>query len=298
MEFEDKYLLNWELRQKSLEKKVFKEVFNLYFENYKSAIDAYIITNNFNSQSVFRKDQIQEVFKSIYVTIGLGYANWYASNFKKLTKSVDLNQYQQIWAEAFATLATTDPKILKHISLVQGTARKQLTKIFQRRFSDPEFMALGEVEKGRILRSEFRNYSQYQAQRLIRTESTNISNYATMQSASTIFPKEQLSKQWLTARDERVRTFQNGDKADHRQMNDIKVRFNEKFDVPTATGFDKMDRPGDPSASAANVVNCRCVLLLMPDEDAQAQTEITGIGAGVGTGTYPRGAASTTINLI
>ena len=119
-----------------------------------------------------------------------------------------------------------------------------------------------------------------------------------MQSASTIFPKEQLSKEWLTARDERVRTFANGDKADHRQMNGKKVRFNEKFEVPTATGVDFMDRPADPAGSAANVVNCRCVLLIIPDEGAQAEIEITGIGTGVGSGRYPRGTATTNINLI
>lgn len=298
MTFEDKYLSNWETRQKALEKKVYNDVYRLYRNDYYGAINDFVFSNNFNSQNYFTKDKVQDVFVKIYVVIGLGYANWYANNFKKLTKNVDLNQYQQIWRDAFATLATTNPQILRHINLVQGTARKQLIKIFQRRFSDPEFMALGEVEKGRILRSEFRNYSQYQAQRLIRTESTNIANYATMQSASTIFPKEQLSKEWLTARDERVRTFLNGDKADHRQMNNIKVRFNEKFDVPTAKGIDKMDRPADPAGSAANVVNCRCVLLIIPDEDAQAEIEITGIGTGVGSGRYPRGTATTNINLI
>ena len=59
----------------------------------------------------------------------------------------------------------------------------------------------------------------------------------------------QLRKEWVAAADERTRV-------DHSIANGQIVRQNEKFEV----GSDLMEYPGDPSASAENVINCRCVL--------------------------------------
>ena len=56
------------------------------------------------------------------------------------------------------------------IVLVRGTALKTLTKILQRRMQDPEFNALGERERARILRSEFTRYSDFQARRRTRRD--------------------------------------------------------------------------------------------------------------------------------
>ena len=57
-------------------------------------------------------------------------------------------------------------------------------------------------------------------------------------------------KEWLTARDERVREA-------HAIADGQKVAMNEPFIV----GGEKLMYPGDPSGSAGNVVNCRCVVL-------------------------------------
>ena len=96
----------------------------------------------------------------------------------------------------------------------------------------------------RILRSEFTRYSDFQARRLVRTEATNAANLGVEKGATTLFPPDQLNKRWLTARDGRVRSFFNGDKADHVQMESHPdIPFDGFFNVPSEFGSDKMRRP-------------------------------------------------------
>lgn len=58
-----------------------------------------------------------------------------------------------------------------------------------------------------------------------------------------------MEKEWLATRDGRTRP-------EHLAADGQRVALNEKFTV----GGELMDRPGDPSASAANVIACRCGL--------------------------------------
>ena len=59
-------------------------------------------------------------------------------------------------------------------------------------------------------------------------------------------------KEWITARDERVRV----EPFDHRAADGEKVGINEMFIL---TG-EPMEYPGDPGGSIGNVANCRCIL--------------------------------------
>ncbi|HYH67241.1 MAG TPA: phage minor head protein [Urbifossiella sp.] len=56
-----------------------------------------------------------------------------------------------------------------------------------------------------------------------------------------------MDKEWLATRDSRTRP-------EHLAADGQRVELNEKFTV----GGEVMDRPGDPSASPANLINCRC----------------------------------------
>lgn len=56
-------------------------------------------------------------------------------------------------------------------------------------------------------------------------------------------------KVWLATNDDRTRP-------EHRAMNGTAIGLDEKFTVDG----ELMDRPGDPGASEANVINCRCAL--------------------------------------
>lgn len=92
------------------------------------------------------------------------------------------------------------------------------------------------------------------ANRIARTESTRAWNAGTLAAAEVITgPDRPLVKQWITRMDERVR-------ASHREANGQLRLLAEEFDV----GGYAMMYPGDPTAPAAETINCRCILRTEP----------------------------------
>lgn len=76
----------------------------------------------------------------------------------------------------------------------------------------------------------------------------------------------EVDKGWSAAKDERTRPG-------HRDMDGHKVGEHDLFRVPIyrgkiLIGHEDMDGPGDPEASASNIVNCRCRRLYFPKRDA------------------------------
>jgi hypothetical protein len=137
--------------------------------------------------------------------------------------------------------------------------------------SDPIFMSAGEKVQAKMLRQKFDYLADYQARRIVRTEATNAANYATEQAALNLFPGADMTKTWKSGYDARVRDA-------HRAANGQVVPFNSKFSV----GGESLQRPGDPSASAGNRINCRCSMIVLPKAGAQTIGPlITNIGFGM-----------------
>lgn len=97
------------------------------------------------------------------------------------------------------------------------------------------------------------NLSPFRAEAIARTE---IHGAATFGSIQTVRQAEKeyglsMKKAWLPTLDERTRI-------DHRAMgNEPAIPLDDKFNV----GGEMLDRPGDASGSAENVINCRCALI-------------------------------------
>ena len=251
----------------SSERKEFVRVRKYYEGQYSEAISDFLKTGKSNGfDNLFRSADLSDIYRQIYVNIGLKFAKWYSKNFDKvISKQTDVSGYDDIWAERFARSANIIAA--ERVVLVQGTAKATLTSILKRLSSDPEFMAMGEVEAGRILRQKFGQYSKSQAERLVRTEATLAANYATLESATDMFGQENLQKEWMTSVDGRERPA-------HRAVDGDIVDFKERFNV----GGELLFQPGDPFGSAKNVVNCRCSVAPFPKEDAQATGTIEGFG--------------------
>lgn len=116
-------------------------------------------------------------------------------------------------------------------------------------------MALGTREQSRIIRKKFESLSQYAVERIVRTESTYLANQGVILSADDIYGRNGYRKKWSSATDERTRPA-------HLEvgLSDQLPYRNEKFNV----GGELMMEPGDPSASPANVINCRCSVTPVP----------------------------------
>lgn len=111
-------------------------------------------------------------------------------------------------------------------------------------------------ELSNYLEMEFEGLSKSSAMRIARTETSMASQNGGLEAVKSLgIPNA--TKEWVSAQDSRVRDG-TPDGADHAAMDGVKVGLDEKFNVPPG---DQMDGPGDNSALAENVINCRCVLV-------------------------------------
>jgi HK97 family phage portal protein len=111
------------------------------------------------------------------------------------------------------------------------------------------------ADLSKFIESEFEELTPGMATRIARTEVSLASNNGALEAVKSLqIPN--MFKEWVTANDDRVRDGDHGG-ADHGVMNGAEVELDEKFGVPPDS---LMDGPGDTSAPADQVINCRCVL--------------------------------------
>ena len=269
----DKWQSDFEKQLDIAEKKQISIVKRYYKSEYNKGINSFISEGQTNFQLLFDSKDLLKIYRELYSDIGMRFAKWYANNYQKyLTKNLDPTQLD-IWQNSFASFGSAVGA--QRVTLVSGTAKNNLIRITKQLMSDPEFMTLGAVERGRILKNQFNNYSQFQSERLVRTEATNAANFATMESSKTIFPGAQMMKEWIASFDDRTRSTHSEAGASD------PIPYNEPFMV----GGSLMMYPGDPSGDAAEVINCRCSVAPFPKQDAQTVSEITDINFGLGGGT-------------
>lgn len=268
----DKWQSSFERQLDIAEKKQIAIVKRFYKREYNKGIESFIADGQTNFQLLFNDKDLLKIYRDLYTDIGMRFAKWYVNNFQKfITKAVDTSSFDDIWRDTFGAYGSAVGA--QRVTLVAGTAKKTLIDITQRLMRDPEFMTLGAVERGRILRNQFNRYSQFQSERLVRTEATAAANFATTQAAQTIFPPEQMQKEWIASFDDRTRDT-------HSEADGQIVMANNTFLV----GGQQMMFPGDPAGGAAEVINCRCSVAYIPIEGAQTIGDISTIGLGVAGG--------------
>ncbi|GAG82778.1 unnamed protein product, partial [marine sediment metagenome] len=80
-----------------------------------------------------------------------------------------------------------------------------------------------------------------------------------------------MKKMWITAGDQRVRSFENGDASDHALLDGVSVEAKEAFKTPAGAS---MMFPRDPRGPANEIINCRCTWLMIPPEDSEELIDV------------------------
>lgn len=146
------------------------------------------------------------------------------------------------------------------ISLIEGTNMRQAKRVIKRVLTEGLDEGQPVTEISGELRKEFDSLTRSRANTIARTEISIASNEGALEAAKALDLPE-LTKEWVSVNDDRTRpgNFDGGnlEVPNHIVMNGAIVGLNEKFEVPPG---ESMDGPGDPSASAGNLINCRCVL--------------------------------------
>ena len=110
----------------------------------------------------------------------------------------------------------------------------------------------------------FKDMTKSRARTIARTESHNLATKAEVEAAKV---SEVLkTKEWIHSMSPTARGMGLNDSTNHISMDGVKVSLDQKFKVPSKDGMDDMDRPGDSSAPADQVVNCNCVLAFSQEE--------------------------------
>lgn len=140
------------------------------------------------------------------------------------------------------------------ITQIEGTTKKQMQRIIKAAVQAAHEEGTTNAELQSQLQDEFSNLSEGRARTIARTEVLMASeNSKTAAVKSLQIPG--MSKEWNTTIDDRTRDGDHGG-ADHLDADGQTVPLDEKFDLNNDV---TMDGPGDPSAPADQVVNCRCV---------------------------------------
>lgn len=106
-------------------------------------------------------------------------------------------------------------------------------------------------------------YARFQAARIVRTEVNRAANVGNKAQANT--SEFQQMKEWSSVHDFRTRGQHPKDHANHIALDGVKINEDDQFTDPR--NGDRLDFPGDPKASAASTVNCRCQALFTLKRD-------------------------------
>lgn len=142
---------------------------------------------------------------------------------------------------------------------INRTTRKDLMKILNKASE----ANLTEQEVYRLLISS--NIPNIRAARIARTETTRAVNAGILLGGASL-PYETM-KEWITAEDEVVRDSPFSHRSLHGTIIPLSASFNNGEDIRF---------PGDPLASGENVINCRCMLRILPNLDNNRKPIFTG----------------------
>lgn len=141
------------------------------------------------------------------------------------------------------------------ITQITQTTQQDVRGIISRGIRD----GLSERDIGKLIRDTAPTKSASRAQTIARTEV----HAASQASAQSVAEAANLNmvRVWVSSKGERTRTIADGAQFDHLAADGQRVGMNERFVIRGVNGNEELRYPGDPSGSAANVINCRCAVV-------------------------------------
>jgi uncharacterized protein with gpF-like domain len=189
--------------------------------------------------------KLQILLSSHYAAVLPYFGNMVGHQFKSRRKPLEIKRlsflsHMQEW---------TRTRALESASTISDTDYSDVQNAIDRGITD----GLGVEEiAGNI--SDVTGLTAFRAATVARTETHAAATYGAMEEARQTSNEIGivLMKEWLPTLDDRTRP-------EHAAMDGSEpIPMEDKFLV----GGEEMDRPGDPSASAENTINCRCCILV------------------------------------
>lgn len=157
------------------------------------------------------------------------------------------------WAKQYIETRTGNA-----ISEVEGTTQRKIRATVKRLVEEAVVDGRSDQDIALELEDTFDGMSAGRARTIARTEVGIASNNATLEAVKAL-EVPNMQKEWASILDDRTRDGgDDGNGPDHYSMDGVRVGLDEKFTVPPDTS---MEGPGDPSAGADQLCNCRCTML-------------------------------------
>ena len=265
---------------KIAQKKNYPIVYQYYIKNYTHAMEYYKIEDtatNQNFNTLFKEDEMVEMYKQMYRQTGLRFFMWYRKHFKLFVEKLSEFEIQRLLdkiergqkltrremqnlestvlngMDRYATQRSNYLATAKEVTSISGVARNTLKKVIKELTANEEFMSMGLEPRVKEIMKRLKFKSRWMARRVVQTETTASANNGISLSAEDIFGKDNLSKQWI---------------AGGANIRDTHATASAKYqktpiasDKPYMVGSSLLMFPSDTSlgALAKEVVNCKCV---------------------------------------
>lgn len=185
----------------------------------------------------------------------------YGEDIFKLQKSIDPEIEEKLFGDfgfqgAFEEFIRKylERDIARKITNIQRVSRKRIMNAVRKAIADGIIDGESNIQVAEKIQEVYKGMSKPRALTIARTETHTASQTASVEAAKALELPD-LQKEWVSAQDDRTRE-------DHVIANGSLVNIDEKFMIVDLDSGDEiaMDRPGDPSAPANQVINCRCVV--------------------------------------
>jgi hypothetical protein len=196
----------------------------------------------------------------IYEVVGVRHANDVTRGLKKQPIIKKGFGFNDDWVR-FIQLYLQNHLIENITFNVNKTLRDYLLRVLQTSISE----GWGIDETVRELRGS--GFSDMQAARIVRTEVNTAANVGVIAAGETY--DYEMQKKWISVHDFRTRGQNPKDHANHISLDGTTIDFEDVFVDPR--NGDRLKHPGDPSASAASIINCRCNMALKPKRDSRGR---------------------------
>lgn len=257
------YIRKWNKWHKTYEKVAYNEVMAVFRAWVKKIPWDQLNEDNYKPviSNTFDLGMLNKAYYNIYLKIGLIHGQRVGEGINTNLKGFVFSLFST-WFERMM-IVFLGKYGAKRIVTVHKRFFEYIVDIISTRIEkEKDFVALSEDINRLVNRSDF---YEWQGLRIARTEATAAANYAATQAGA--ISGFVMVKEWIATGDDRTRRNPE-DKWDHLEMSGRRVLLNEKFRMESEDGFGEgLDYPGDPSGSAANVINCRCTVAVIPARD-------------------------------
>jgi hypothetical protein len=215
-------------------------------------VDVYCRTQDFNAIS---DKTLKKTIKQLHVALGTKMGITAEKDVKKATKGAYVPmEVKDAKTNLFAyvIIKYLETKGLDQLAAdITDTTKEQIRRFLVQ--GQEQGLTMNEIIE--LLKSS--GITNYRASLIARTETSRAANIGSMVGAMSTGLVT--VKEWIAAKDNRTRRMPR-DANDHLNMDGVQIPMDQKFVVPAKEYIDNMLHPGDSTAHAGNVCNCRCTL--------------------------------------